>query len=77
VDGFGGVPGLIQLRRTHRNPKRIADYKGLRCRKGDACAWSGKAYWVAADVKHPLAGVEHHSIDELHSAIDAAALEKQ
>lgn len=68
----GSLAGLIQTRRTHRSPKRIADFAGLRIRKGDAQQWTGKAYWIAQGQSHPLAGVEYRTMDALRQAIGGA-----
>ena len=66
----GSLSGLIHTRSTHRHPKRVADYAGLRIRKGDAQAWLGKAYWIAGGQDHPLVSTEFRSLESLKAAID-------
>ena len=66
----GSLSGLIHTRNTHRHPKRVADYAGLRIRKGDAQAWLGKAYWIAGGQDHPLVSTEFRSLESLKAAIE-------
>ena len=66
----GSLSGLISLRSTHKNPKRLEDYKGVACKKGHAKAgWSGKWYYIALNDPHAN-GIGYRSVESLRAAID-------